>query len=57
MNYLARKPIINFHLYSTQFSRIRQENVLNNILTIKSSNTRLTVRSSPLFCHTILLEK
>ena len=35
MNYLARKPIINFHLYSTPFSRIRQKNVLNNILTIE----------------------
>jgi hypothetical protein len=38
-------------------SPIKQENVLNNTLTIKSSNTQLTVRSSPLFCHTILLEK
>jgi hypothetical protein len=27
MNYLARKPIINFDLYSTPFSRIREEKV------------------------------
>jgi hypothetical protein len=27
MNYLARTPIINFYLYSTPFSRIREEKV------------------------------